>query len=1077
MKRLFKIFSLVLLALLALGLGLVIFIRVQYPSERLKQILLATLSQRYGITATCERLSFNLFSGFVLEKIKLVEVAGRRESLPADFISPLAIEKIDLSYRWRALLARRLEIDAVTISQPTLRYWQAPDSSNNLEAWLAAFTDSAHTAADTAALPISINLKDFRLLDLNLRAMLVSAADTQHVALEHVHAEISQLEVDRRSRYRAQFKLFAAPLRAAYRLHPRDTAEAMRFSVALPVQITGHVRGDSLAAHFEASLAEGQWDFGAQKIVLPFCRAQGEVQYHFISSALQIPALQFHLTDALALAGSFSMKTLPDTAFAIHLAHGEIDLEKLSALLQAQPDFEIFLEWQNWRSAGKLEIRDSYFRQNQNGRQYRGELKGEQISLSHAVSKFALDGAKVKLKWETSPKDSARGNSELFCDLSFSACDVPLDSQNVLATGPAQLHAHVALTPDYLPVQGDFDLSWQNFSAGNIHARARFAKVMQPALSASVKTFLQIDLDSLPLSTLTENNLSGRLLHANLKIAGDRLDDLQLTGALHNDSLTYSTEESFGKIPPYDLRLSARIKADTAFSEVAFSEGSLQFAPMQMAFQGAYDLRKNTLRLELPNAQAALAEVIKILPQEIIADTTFPFIAGTVQARGWLESRVLPTGQLKYDGKFFAHLNDGVYADTLSGVFAENLRLASEWTLATDSTIGEYRVDCPALRLDYLPAPLPPATVDGKIVIYADRFLIQAGKMEIPAWSTHGNYGVVGKFLAEGMQVTTTVAAEMQAQGRLVLNPAVWVQGRMKTNFVWDQYLPDDLTAPQPGHIAGRLELANFDFARDSSLALRGLNVQANFAQEFDLLDFSLPPTPSSTNMAPANAGEALLLADILGEAPIENEAESSRLSLAELQYGGYQFKNIAANLALGNGRLELTQIRMNLFEGNLIGNLLLGLGEGNPDHVTYSLSAQLAGIDVSRFRQLGAQVEKGSKLSADFSLSGAGASTEKIDEVLAHLGGACNISKIEKRVASNLLQALDPKGTDVGVQRMRLLLKTGWNVKTMKFEIKNGFVYASLSLVKTKPWTALFNLPPTLDFARFPLRYFMKTE
>jgi hypothetical protein len=272
------------------------------------------------------------------------------------------------------------------------------------------------------------------------------------------------------------------------------------------------------------------------------------------------------------------------------------------------------------------------------------------------------------------------------------------------------------------------------------------------------------------------------------------------------------------------------------------------------------------------------------------------------------------------------------------------------------------------------------------------------------------------------------------------------------------------------------LDLTHVNLAQDSTFAVRDLNVHANFAQEFDFRDFSLPPAAPSRQLALANANEALLMYEALGPSSRENQLAPSQLTLKELQFRNYQFKDIAARLMLGEGRLDIPEFRMNLFDGNLVGNILIGLGDGNPDNLTYSLSAQASSIDVSHLRRLGAQVEKGSKLSADLAVSGAGASPEKLEEVLANLAGALNISKIEDKAASNLLQALDPQGTDVGVQRMGLLLKTGWNVKTMKFEIKNGFVYASVSLVKTKPWTALFNLPPELDFARFPLRYFVQT-
>lgn len=1081
MKRLLKIFLLALLGLVILVSGLAIFLRLQYPAARVKEILLATLAQRYGVTATCERLTLNLFSGFVLEKIKLIEVRGQAPAVPPDFRSPLAVERIDFSYRWRSLLARKLEIDAITIIQPTLRYWQAPDSATNLDAWLAAFTDSA-AAADTAALPFAIQLRKIRVENLAAKAELISMADTQQIALDHFNAEITQLELDRRARYRARFKFFAEPGGVAYRLRPRAGA-ASQLTGSLPVQIDGAWEQDSLSARFDISWREAQWLSNDQQLALPAGSLNAALQYDFASGALHLPAIMLKLDEAVDFAGSFSMRTQPDTSFDVRVQRGRFDLGRITGFLQAHRHLDALAALQRWRAAGTLAITGSDLRWNQTGWQYRAALAGENIFIADSISNFEIAGANLQLEGNTFrenfPEDFPGLEAEwtdLSCRLNFARCSLPLAPKAVLPAGPAQLRAHVILTPAYAPHRGELDLNWQNFSGGRLHGRASLAARDSSAASPrDFKTFLHLEADSLELTPLTGRQVAGRLLHAELKIEGERLDALRLTASLRHDSLVYFTSESFGKIPPHHARLSSQLKTDAAFSRFSFSAGNWQSGIAAGAFQGYYHADRGFLRFELPQAHVSITDIMTLLPQDLIADSTFPHIAGTAQARGWFESSASPEGELKYEGKFFAQSRDGVYADTLSGVFADNLQIESEWSLAVDSTMGEFRATCPALRLDYLPAPLPPAQATGKLIVFENHFVIKAGEMEIPKWSIAGKYEVAGKFLPAGMQVTTVVSAGLNAPQKLALSPATSIQGNLHARFILEQYLPDDLAAPQPARLAGSLEIAHFNLEQDSTLALRDLNAHLSLAQEFDLLDLSLPPAAPEKPFVIANAAEKLLLDDVFRRKG--NGASSpSRLTLAELQIGRYRLSDIAADLALGEGRLEATQLRMNLLGGNLLGNVLIGLGDGNPDNITYSISVQASSLDASHLRRLGEQVGAGSKLSADFFLHGRGASPQKLDENLAQLLGALNISQIESRAASNLLQALDPRGTDVGVQRMRLLLKTGWNIKTMKFEIKNGFVYASVSLIKTKPWTALFNLPPKLDFARFPLRYFMQT-
>ncbi|NUO83462.1 hypothetical protein HUU05_25595, partial [candidate division KSB1 bacterium] len=150
-KRIAKIFVIGVLAVLLLLAGLAIFVRIKYPSERLRQMLIAALAENLHLQAQIESLSFHLFSGFTLENLTLAAVAPKSAALPASYQTALRIDEVSLSYRWRSLFARRLDIDAITIARPVFSYWQGPDSSTNVDALLAALADTTEAALDTAA--------------------------------------------------------------------------------------------------------------------------------------------------------------------------------------------------------------------------------------------------------------------------------------------------------------------------------------------------------------------------------------------------------------------------------------------------------------------------------------------------------------------------------------------------------------------------------------------------------------------------------------------------------------------------------------------------------------------------------------------------------------------------------------------------------------------------------------------------------------------------------------------------------------------------------------------------------------
>ncbi|NUM75163.1 hypothetical protein HUU40_12445, partial [candidate division KSB1 bacterium] len=73
MKRFAKILLFSLLGFAAIVLALTLYLRIKYPAERLKELLISTLANDYGLTVSIERLHFNLFSGFEMEGITIPE--------------------------------------------------------------------------------------------------------------------------------------------------------------------------------------------------------------------------------------------------------------------------------------------------------------------------------------------------------------------------------------------------------------------------------------------------------------------------------------------------------------------------------------------------------------------------------------------------------------------------------------------------------------------------------------------------------------------------------------------------------------------------------------------------------------------------------------------------------------------------------------------------------------------------------------------------------------------------------------------------------------------------------------------
>ena len=1096
MKKLAKIFLAVLLVFVVAILGLTIYVKVKYPSERLRQLLISHLAEEYKLRVTIARLDFNLFSGFKLDDIALLGTTDDHAALP------LAVEKITFAYRWRSLLSRQLDIDEITIERPSFFYRLNADSSSTLDAIVAALADSATAPEDTAAtgLPISIHLKKFALENLQLNAVLASAVDSQAIALGPLNLAVNEIAVDRQARFSGKLQLRAE----SAAVHFFKTAFGQRDTLALAANlqsnITSFVSGDSVKMQGELTFDNAQINLGnSNHFSLPRIGTTADLRYNLASSQLQAPEIRLLFDDKEQLAAHFEMNQRNGlSALALRVNRSMIDLAQLLRLAREHTSGELRAFLQTLDCAGELELSGSEFNSDDKGLAWQITLAGRNLAYTDYALNLKLNGGNFTASWRTNA-DSSAATTGKFAVASF---DFPIDTMQVLKTGPLHLDLNLALAKDFSPQTGDLNLRWQNFSEGSISAQAAVGPSNISTRSGSWLARLwgqtEIKVEALEISPFAAPAASGKI-SGTIGLAGKRLDETDLNLTLQNKNIRYETPEYKGRLPDYHLTASARLLINSALTKFSLPNGKLNVEPAQASFNAIYDMKADTFRFNLPDLVVDLAQVTRALPDTVLKSMNYAKVEGRSLGSGWLQGRMI-ANSLDYNGIFSVRSADAAYADSVLGIYTDSLQINSAWTVTTAKTTGAYAIACSTPRLpDYLRQPLPPTKAGGKLTVEATTFTIDDGRFEIADWKAVGNYRVDGEFRPAGIQVKTTVDWGMHAPEPINVARDTKLRGDLTAQFIIDQYIPNVLTEPQPSRLNGWLKIDGLDIKIDTTFAVKNLRADCRFKQDFALLNLPLDDHPpitfgmalepeapfqpvlilrTSPEMAGANfasADEALLMYDLFRESGRENFDERSWLAIDEIEVAGYRCSNLAADLRIGNSRFDIPKFSVNLLDGNLGGNFLCGFGNGNPDSVSYATDMQLASIDISSFRRLSAQLGgKQSRLSANFTLSGAGAAPKKMEELVNRLAGKLNITKIENKVTSNLLQMLDPNGTDKGIQNMRLLMKTRWNVRQITFEIKSGFIYASLA--HTKPWYAPFTLPQPLDFARFPIRPYLKT-
>ncbi len=1094
-KKLAKIFLTVLLFFLVAIIGLTVYVKAKYPAERLRQLLISYLAEEYKLRVTMAQLEFNLWRGFEVERIAVLGTTD--EDTGARVEPPVAIEKITFAYRWRSLLSRQLDIDEISFARPSFFYRLNPDRSSNLDAIIAAFADSTKTPRDTsssAGLPVSIHLQKLALENLQLNAVLASQVDSQAVALGPIDLSVTEIAVDRQAHFSGKLQLAAESAVVNYFKAMFGSRDTLALAMNLQANIGSVILGDSVTVQGELALDHARINLGnAKHFSLPRIGATADLRYYLVSAMLQAPEIRLLIDDKEQLAARFEMEPQNGvSALALQVKRGKINVAEWLRLARENTSGEWQKVLQTLEGAGELEFSGSEFTQDHKGTAYQITLEGRNLFYADKVSGLKLAGGNLQALWQTNVDSSNVTTGKLV----FENFDVPIDTAQILKTGPVDLQLHLALAKDLFPEEGKLDLRWQNFSEGNIVIRAALAPsniaVSSGSWPARLSGKAEIKVEALEVAPFAANAASGKI-NGKMTLAGTRLDATDLKVDLHNQNIRYETVEYKGTLPDYQLTASSQLRLNSTLTKFTLPNGRLNLEPAQASFNAVYDMKADTFRFNLPSLAVDLAQVTAALPDTILKSMNYAKVKGRGTGNGWLQGK-MSADSLDYNGIFFVQSTDAAYEDSVLGIYTDSLQINSMWNVATAKTTGKYSVACSTPRLpDYLRQPLPSTKAAGKLTMDETTFTIDDGRFEIADWNTAGSYRVDGEFLPEGIQVKTTVDLGLHAPQPINVGPTTKLRGDLTSQFIIDQYIPNDLLARQPARLNGWLKIDGLEVAMDTTITMKNLRADCRFAQDFDLLNLSMddhPPitfgmalepeapfqpvlilktSPENSKQNFASADESLLMYDLF------REAERSWLAIDEIEVSGYRLANLAADLRLGNGRFDIPRLSVNLFGGNLAGNLLVGLGNGNPDSIRYATNVQLSSIDVSVFRRLRAQLGgKQSRLSANFALSGLGTAPEKLEEVVNNLAGRLHITKVENKVASNLLQMLDPNGTDKGIQNMRLLMKSRWNVKQLTFEIKSGFVYASLSHVK--PWYAPFTLPQPLDFSRFPLKPYLKT-
>jgi uncharacterized protein involved in outer membrane biogenesis len=121
MKKLFKSLGIAVATLVVLLAVATLALKIFFPAEKVKSILLKELSTRLKREVTLDRVSIGLIKGLQIENLSISEAPTFAKGT---FVS---VESLGVRIRWRPLLQKRVEVDTIILNAPKINVVRAAD--------------------------------------------------------------------------------------------------------------------------------------------------------------------------------------------------------------------------------------------------------------------------------------------------------------------------------------------------------------------------------------------------------------------------------------------------------------------------------------------------------------------------------------------------------------------------------------------------------------------------------------------------------------------------------------------------------------------------------------------------------------------------------------------------------------------------------------------------------------------------------------------------------------------------------------------------------------------------------------
>ena len=1082
-KKLFYVlFGLVLLFVI------LFFARPLYlPDAFIVKQIQIRLSPTLGYQLSIESGRIRLVNSVALNGISLRDSSGRERA---------SIDRLTIKYRLLPLLRRRLVIKELAVIHPRINILSKPHFLKTTPSVAPPINPVAgmaiHDHASPEEEPFQL-IPDFELpLPIEIRRLKISNAGihlTRGVSNPDFKAEITGLNIESPGLkiftdedFRATFNLDGADtLKLSYLRNNRIT----EISSAVDLSVQGEIQDDGSTADFRIALApEIVIDSGDIKEIsnLPTLGISFQVALDE-SSNLKINALSLELEGEPALKASATLEDISrNQKLDAQIEEGRLNLELLWNFLRNTTWWPALSEMTGGRDlSGCLRIQKS---------RLTGSFTGKNPELS-AVLRWTLEDAlfqdsnldlaltglrtQALTEGRLLPLDSL----SLSADVDLSADSLRLSGQRGETLSFSQLHFGISAEnePEWknplIRIVWEGAGPFENKQAGSLLIEAKKLDLDNPLASPGLTAEGGGTVHNLPLSQLIPEKLSGDLSTAfDFKLENQRDLKFQVGFLCPNPAVRLSREVHLSdetlRLPLMRMDVLGRCRLSPGLESAQVRKIQVDLPPYLKAELSGELTTDRQWMLQASNSSFALHEIVPviwpILPVEI-QDATVKGVASVIgDVRGQLG-----TSGLINDYRFSLNAESLSFSLPLANLVLDttSLRATVKGDLRNADISGEMTAGHLAAS-SIRKKPYHDVTMG-----WEGAYSFAGGDLSGSLYVNAEDPGVYAKADCHLQNLPTQPAGDCKLNLSLSSTDTVEVFEGFRFNGNLQNRIDLEFTTPPELQISGSLDGSDLWLDYGQSFRAEGLSFEFPFHCRF---------LPDSSRILGDKTGETpLALEDPILFTAFEHlfspGTDNGHLACRYVRVADYEFEDIESSLGFGQGMLYMPRLCMKAYGGVLQGAISVDLTELDRDSVQYE--AQFSMHDVNTSRLPGAIMTKGedSEISAFARFRGQGLNPDSY----FNLEGGLDITHIGRQVADNLLRFLDPDQTDPSIQTYRRYLKRGWGVKVFSFDVKDDFVYASITPAKP-PISKLdmfilshfIGLGKAITFGRVPLRFFL---